>query len=84
MEINSLGDEEVMEIETSWELKGKQEGKQEEALALIMRLLPRRIGTISPQLQERITELSLTQLEDLAEALLDFSNAEDLVHWLGR
>jgi hypothetical protein len=47
-----------------------------------MRLLSRRVGTISPELQERIRQLSLTQLENLAEALLDFSNSEDLVNWL--
>ena len=59
-----------------------QQGKQEEAIALIMRLLPRRIGTVDPELQ-RIRQLSLAQLEDLAEALLDFSDVTDLAAWLG-
>ena len=62
--------------------EGREEGKQAEAIALIMRLLPRRIGTVKPELQERIRELSIPQLEDLAEALLDFSCAADLEAWL--
>jgi hypothetical protein len=47
-----------------------------------MRLLPRRIGAIAPDLEERIRGLSLFQLEELAEALLDFSAANDLTVWL--
>ncbi|GAB4203479.1 MAG: DUF4351 domain-containing protein [Coleofasciculaceae cyanobacterium] len=62
--------------------EGREEGKQAEAITLILRQLPRRIGTVEPELQERIRELSIAQLEDLAEALLDFSCADDLVAWL--
>lgn len=72
----------VMQIVTSWMEEGLQQGKQEEALSLIMRLLNRRIGTVEPELQERIRQLSLAQLEDLAEALLDFSDVADLAAWL--
>lgn len=68
----------VMEIVTSWELKGRQKGK----LEIIMRLLNRKVGVVTPELEEQIRQLSTTQLEDLAEALLDFSNASDLVAWL--
>ncbi len=62
--------------------KGEQRGKKQEALALIMRQLPRRIGAIAPDIEERIRGLSLLQLEELAEALLDFSAANDLTVWL--
>ncbi|MBD2043476.1 DUF4351 domain-containing protein [Microcoleus sp. FACHB-672] len=78
--------EEVMRIVTSWMEEGieqgLQQGKHEATLSLILRLLPRRIGTVSPELQARIQQLSLPQLEDLAEALLDFTNEGDLVTWL--
>jgi hypothetical protein len=47
-----------------------------------MRQLTRRIGTVEPELHDHIRQLSLTQLEDLAEALLDFSDKGDLVVWL--
>jgi predicted transposase YdaD len=80
--------EEVMEIVTSWQLQGReegrQEGRQEGELAVIMRQFKRRIGSVEPELQERIRQLSVNQLEDLAEALLDFSNTADLVAWLDR
>ncbi len=89
VEINQIlpiEQEVVMQIVTSWMeqglQQGLQQGRQEEALAMIMRLLPRRIGTVDPELQERIGQLSLTQLENLAEALLDFSTSADLVTWL--
>lgn len=62
--------------------QGKQQGKQEEALGYTTRLLARRIGSVAPELQAQIQELSLTQLEDLGKALLDFSNAADLITWL--
>ncbi|MBD1921148.1 DUF4351 domain-containing protein [Microcoleus sp. FACHB-831] len=82
----------VMQIVTSWmeegieqgKQLGKEEGKQSEALSLIMRQLPKRIGAVNPSLQERIGQLSLTQLEDLAEALLDFSSVADLEAHLQR
>jgi predicted transposase YdaD len=60
----------------------QQEVRQQEALELIRRLLLRRIGAVNPQLQERIEQLSVDQLEDLAEALLDFSNEANLAAWL--
>lgn len=62
--------------------KGLQQGKQEEALAYTIRLLTRRIGTVPSELQEQIQELSISQLEELGEALLAFSNASDLVDYL--
>jgi hypothetical protein len=76
-------EEEVMEIVTSWMREGIQTGKQQEAVLLIMRQLNRRCGALSPQLQERVTSLSVPQLEDLGEALLDFTGVDDLVAWLG-
>lgn len=61
--------------------EGREEGRQSE-LRLVMRLLTRRLGTINLQLQSQIENLSLTQLEDLGEALLDFNSETDLVNWL--
>jgi predicted transposase/invertase (TIGR01784 family) len=61
--------------------EGREEGRQSE-LRLVMRLLTRRIGAINLQLQCQIENLSLTQLEDLGEALLDFNSETDLVNWL--
>ena len=64
--------------------QGLEQGKQQGEAALILRQLTRRLGTIAvpPEVQERIHRLPTVQLEDLAEALLDFSQPLDLVSWL--
>ena len=82
--------EEVMQIVTSWMEEGLQRGRQEgleegrrqEALALVLRLLARRVGEVEPELQEQIQALAIAQIEDLGEALLDFSTRADLEAWL--
>lgn len=68
----------VMQIVTSWMEEGIQQGE----LKIIQRQLTRRLGAIAPELEEQLRGLSSTQLEDLAEALLDFSTEADLVAWL--
>ncbi|MEH2365649.1 Rpn family recombination-promoting nuclease/putative transposase [Nostoc sp.] len=60
----------------------RNEVRQKQTLELVMRQLRRRIGNLSQQLSERISQLSIEQLENLAEALLDFSIEGDLVAWL--
>ncbi|MGB7381181.1 MAG: DUF4351 domain-containing protein [Rivularia sp. (in: cyanobacteria)] len=43
-----------------------------------MRLLNRRISNLNSEIKQKIQTLSTTQLEDLGEALLDFSSQNDL------
>ncbi len=50
-------------------------------MALITRLLTRRLGELDSLLMERIRGLSTEQLEELAEALLDFSSVANLMAW---
>ncbi len=64
--------------------QGRQEGRQEGELAVVMRLLTRRVGAIEPEMRSQLQQLSSPQLEELAEALLDFSTKADLVSWLER
>ena len=61
--------------------EGREQAKQSE-LRLVMRQLNRRLGSVDPQFQSRLQGLSLNQLEDLGEALLDFTSETDLVNWL--
>jgi predicted transposase YdaD len=62
--------------------EAREESRREEAQLLVLRLLKRRIGGVSSEITSRISSLSLTQLEDLGEALLDFSTVADLEAWL--
>ena len=63
--------------------QGEERGKKQEALQLILRQLKRRFASIEPEIEQQIRTLSIAQLEDLAEALLDFSSQSDLVNYLG-
>lgn len=76
--IESSQQEVVMEIVTSWMERGIEQGRQQGEVALIMRQLNRRFGTVTPEVEAKIRSLSSQQLENLAEALLDFSDAADL------
>ena len=62
--------------------EGEQRGALKEAHSLILRLLTRRIGEVSPTIRSQIQSLPLPQLESLGEALLDFMNVDDLDQWL--
>ncbi|MBH8562064.1 DUF4351 domain-containing protein [Nostoc sp. CENA67] len=57
---------------------------QKEAFKLISRQLKRRFGDIDASLVEQVRNLSAEQLENLGEALLDFSQVADLVVWLNQ
>ncbi|MEH2335164.1 MAG: DUF4351 domain-containing protein [Nostoc sp.] len=61
-----------------------QEAKKQGEQRLVLRLLNRRIGEINSSLIEQIQDLSIEQLENLGEALLDFSSVADLETWLNQ
>jgi predicted transposase YdaD len=83
----------VQEILEEGRLEGRQEGRQEgreegleagrqqEAAALAVRLLTRRLGTLDVGSRDRLSSLTLLQLEQLAEDLLDFTVPGDLQAW---
>jgi predicted transposase/invertase (TIGR01784 family) len=51
-------------------------------LSLILRQLVRRLGTIQPETENSIRQLSVQELENLGEAVLDFNHPSDLTVWL--
>lgn len=69
---------ETMEITTSWELTGIMQGKE----TLVARQLRRRLGTVPAALAAHLDTLTPDQLDDLGEALLDFTTPADLEDWL--
>ncbi len=63
--------------------EGLKEGRHEEAANLVIRLMSKRIGQkLSGEIVARIFGLPLPVLEDLSEALLDFTSLADLQAWL--
>ena len=70
------------EILHEGEQVGEQRGVLKGEQSLILRLLTRRIGDLTPELRSQVQALPLTQLENLGEALLDFRESKDLDDWL--
>ncbi|MEH1930518.1 Rpn family recombination-promoting nuclease/putative transposase [Nostoc sp.] len=62
--------------------EGREEGRQQEAANLVIRLLSKRFGEVSLEMRSHISSLALPVLEDLSEALLDFTSITDLQTWL--
>jgi hypothetical protein len=59
-----------------------ERGELLEAQKLVKRQLNHRFGEISPSLIKQVEILELEPLEELSEALLDFSHVTDLEQWL--
>ena len=49
---------------------------------LVLKLLNRKLGSLSSESIDKINNLSVEKLEALGEALLDFTNLGDLINWL--
>jgi Domain of unknown function (DUF4351) len=60
----------------------EQVGRQDERQALILRLLTKRLGIVSSEVEARVKALSLAMLEELFDAALDFTQMNDLMMWL--
>ncbi len=63
---------------------GIKQGIIEGKSSLILRQISRLLGEISSQTQASIRQLNSDQLENLAEAVLDFKTVEDLLVWLSK
>jgi predicted transposase/invertase (TIGR01784 family) len=61
-----------------------REIKEEGERSLVLRQLTRRVGELPQEMRQRIETLSLEQLENLGEALLDFQQRADLEAWFSR
>lgn len=60
-----------------------EEAREEEATNIIFRQLKKRLGQeLSEEMRARVESLSLPTLENLGEALLDFTSLTDLQAWL--
>ena len=81
--IRQLLSEEIMQESVIYQdifQKGEQRGEQR----TVIRQLNRRFVEIDLSLLNRVRMLTVDKLDDLAEALLDFSEVADLVTWLNQ
>lgn len=64
--------------------QGQPEGRHQEGVAFVLRLLTRRFGEVPAAMRAEISGLSVAQLEDFGEALLEFGGLSDLQVWLSQ
>ena len=62
--------------------EGREEGRQNGEMILLIRQLSKRFGKLKDIYIENINSLNIEQLEKLGEALLDFTDINDLETWL--
>ncbi len=64
------------------EKEGEKKGRIKQAIALIIRLLKKRFGEFPENLKNQLSDLSLSELENLSEEIFDFTAFDDLSNWL--
>ena len=62
--------------------EGRRQGRQQGEIELVLRLLKRRLGSLTAAQEEAVRILKLRRIEALGEALLDFNSRADLDYWL--
>jgi Domain of unknown function (DUF4351) len=62
--------------------KAVEQARTDEGKVLILKMLTRKLGGLSPELTNKVSELSIDRLETLGEDLLDFQAIADLENWL--
>ena len=70
------------ETEARGQALGEVRGEEKKALSIVLRQLNRRVGLLDEDTETKVRQLSINQLDDLSEALLDFSIPTDLDCWL--
>lgn len=66
------------------EQRGLQIGEQHGRVAVIQRQLTRRFGPLPAAMAAQLPTLSLAELDQLGDALLDFNSVDDLTRWLAQ
>jgi predicted transposase/invertase (TIGR01784 family) len=64
--------------------EGELIGEAKGEARMILRLLNRRLGSVPDRLSAQIQQLTVPQLEDFGEALLDLTNLAEVEMWLAR
>ena len=62
---------------------GEERWRREEAVALVLKQLTRKLGNLAPAFTSQVRDLPVEEVESLGEALLDFQSIADLESWFG-
>jgi len=84
-DLNEEDREDVMQLSTAyleWEQKTLEQGKELQTQQIVKRQLNRRVGELNSSLIQQVEALPIKALEELTDALLDFSSVTDLEQWL--
>jgi hypothetical protein len=76
--------EKTMQLMTSMRREGIQKGLHDGKETLVARQINKRFGSVTSEITERLSALSADDLDNLGEAMFDFSNLADLEAWLAR
>ncbi|WP_363267535.1 DUF4351 domain-containing protein [Okeania sp. SIO2B3] len=69
------------------EKRGKKRGLQKgkaKIIKIVIRFITRTLGNIPEEIEAKIRSLSISQLDKLADAQLDFTSLDDLINWLSK
>jgi predicted transposase/invertase (TIGR01784 family) len=81
-EVNAMLGYELKELEqTRFYQEVREEGREEGHRELVLLLLNRKLGQLSPSNQAKLAALSFDRLEVLGADLLDFASLKDLEQW---
>lgn len=75
------GKDVLMDMTTSWERRGREEGREVLADTVLV-FLRRQVGALDPGKERQVLDLSLERLGELSKALLEFHTQDDFVSWL--
>jgi predicted transposase YdaD len=59
-----------------------RDAQVEEGQRLVLKILTRKLGNISPEVRSSVNSLTIDLLESLGEDLLDFTQMSDLLAWV--
>ena len=80
--------ETTVEMRTSWGREGMEKGLQQGLHKgkedLLARQIRRRFGAVAPEVTECLGKLASDELDELGEALFDFTSLTELETWLAR
>jgi predicted nucleic acid-binding Zn-ribbon protein len=74
--------EKMLELTTSWEKKGKREGKIEGQADILLRLLRKKFGPLPAELEAEVRKMPAEKLEQLAEAIFELKKLEEVKAFL--